>query len=165
MDADATVFRKSCQRPIVTEFRLNRIMGIDLKEMTFGQRVAHFREGLNITQAELAEFAEVVPSTIGDIESGRTKSTPVIDLIAEKLEVSTKMLRYGEDADPTRHTNKTLSPRETKLIDLYRQLSGTSRNNLDYFMMGLPKKSAGKIAGAGDRSITGTKLARSRRSG
>jgi transcriptional regulator with XRE-family HTH domain len=165
MDADATVFRNCCQRPIVTGFRLNTRMDKDPREMDFAERVKHFRELARLTQAQLAKAAELTPGAIGDIESGRSQSTPAIDLIAEALEVSTRMLRYGEDKSPPRHPPGSLSSIETKFVNTYRQLTGLSKIKLEGYMDGLPKVRSGKIADVDERPATRTKIARSRRSG
>ena len=165
MDADATVFRNFCQRHIVTGFRLNTEMDRDPKDMTFAERVKHYREGLKMTQAELAEFAELTPGAVGDIESGRSKSTPAIDLIAEALKISTKMLRYGVDHHPSRYAKDSLSTRESRLIDAYRQLTGTAQIRLDAYIDGLPKRSLGKNVNVGDRPVARARVTRDRRSG
>ena len=133
--------------------------------MSFAERVRHFRKLRGITQAELAQAADLTPGAIGDIESGRSKSTPAIDLIARALDVSTNMLREGMDLSSQQYSEGSLSSRERKLLDRYRQLTPSARIKLDGYIDGLPTRSSGKIADGEERAEPYTKPARRRSSG
>ena len=138
-------------------------MGDRESKETLGARVKALREKNHMTQAELAKVARLSPGAIGDIEANRQRSTTKIDLLAAALKTTVAYLRDGKESSVVHEA--TLSDREVKLIEAYRQLTESSRLNLDGFILGLPKKRSGKIDAPVERLLQSPGMARNRRSG
>lgn len=164
MGADATVFRKSCQRLSVTGFRLNASMGKEPPNLGFCKRVRDRRKELDITRHELAEKSGLKYSTIADIENENSYSSRRIDALAYALETTTEYLRSGTGTKDV-VSERVLSDPEKSLVMAYRELTPTSRESIEQVIKNLPKRRSGKIQGVYDPVGARRSTARSRRSG
>ena len=114
------------------------------------ERVRAQRLALGLTQAELAEAAQLAPSTIGDIESGRSHATRNLDLLARALKTTPEHLRSGRPPLPVlREGAAELTPRERAFLSLYRALSPANRLRVEAFMQGMGATPKRKPRGAG----------------
>ena len=164
MDADATVFRKSCQRLPVTEFRLNNHVANGPKNLGFCKRVRERREELGMDRQELADKSGLKYSTIADIENEQSFSSRRIDALAAALQVTTDYLRDGGELVEV-VSERVLSSREIDLIMAYRALTQSGRTTIEALAKNLPKRRSGKIPAVYDPLSGRGNIARSRRSG
>lgn len=73
-----------------------------MEEETFGQRVRRARDAKMLSQAELAELAEMNREHIADIERGRAGKRPwpkTVRALARALDVDPHWLRDGTTAE------------------------------------------------------------------
>jgi transcriptional regulator with XRE-family HTH domain len=99
---DSTVPRNGSQRLPVTEFRHNGDMSRppDLPHFdTIGARIKWWRKKRGIERSDLAKRIGQKPSTLADLESGRSKDSQRIDLIAMHLGLNPVYLRTDK-GDP-----------------------------------------------------------------
>jgi transcriptional regulator with XRE-family HTH domain len=164
MGADATVFRNSCQRLPVTEFRLNANMEKG-PNIGFCKRVKDRREELKMTRQELADRSGLKYTTIADIENENSFSSRRIDALANALQTTPEYLRDGIKTTVEVVSERVLSAREKDLIFAYRSLTKPSRLTIDQLLKNLPKKRSGKIPRVYDPLADRGTSARSRRSG
>lgn len=82
--------RSISQRHSVTELRLNKLMA-----ETIGDRVRKWRAVRDISVETLARKTGLRPSTLYDLESGRSKSTTKLHRIAVELRVAVSYLESG----------------------------------------------------------------------
>jgi transcriptional regulator with XRE-family HTH domain len=68
--------------------------------MTLGQRLQHARKMRRMTQAQLAEAAELGQPAVSKLEKGDTQETPAIARLAAAVGVSTAWLERGLGPDP-----------------------------------------------------------------
>ncbi|ALV06673.1 helix-turn-helix protein [Roseateles depolymerans] len=68
--------------------------------MTLGQRLQHARKMRHMTQAQLAEAAELGQPAVSKIEKGDTQETPAIARLAAAVQVPTAWLERGLGPEP-----------------------------------------------------------------
>ncbi|MEM9351028.1 MAG: adenosylcobalamin-dependent ribonucleoside-diphosphate reductase [Pseudomonadota bacterium] len=68
---------------------------------SIGERLKVRRIQLGLTQAEVAEVADTLPSVISKVENGLQAKLPGIEQVAALLEVSSGWLQFGEGASST----------------------------------------------------------------
>ncbi len=75
----------------------NCIGGICMDYFAIGQRIKRMRKARELSQENLAEFAEISTVHMSHIENGKTKlSLPVLVAIADALDVRVDSLLYDE---------------------------------------------------------------------
>lgn len=105
---EITESRSLSQRHTPRDLRRNGLM------TTIGSRIRHRRKELGIDRRDLAKAVGISYTTLADLETERSKSTTVLDRIADKLGVSTEWLRTGR---PKREgkVNESLATRPVRL--------------------------------------------------
>lgn len=89
---------------------------------TLAQRFTFSREKAGLTQADLAEKANVSQTTISKIENGETKKPKDINRYAKILRVSADFLETGEEVQDEVKATAGLSYSAAELVSLIQEL-------------------------------------------
>jgi transcriptional regulator with XRE-family HTH domain len=95
----------------------------DTADMAFiGANIKRAREHLGLTQKELAERSGISEGALGDLETGRQKSSTKIHKIARALSLTPEQLEAGAlpGAPHEEPAQAYLSAKEEELLRLYR---------------------------------------------